>query len=121
MFERCYAALDPGGLLIFDVVDPQRLAGARSVKNWRDGDDWSVMVKTTENPDDRTLTRHIVSYRKVGELYRRDVEVHRQQLWPRRALAARLRQIGFRVRICSGYGEPRLKRHAVFLARKPLT
>lgn len=121
LLERCFAALEPGGLLIFDVLEPDQLTGARAVKNWRDGDDWSVMVKTTENPEDHTLTRHIVSYRKVGELYRRDVEVHHQQLWPRKVLAARLRQIGFRVRTCGGYGEPRLKRHAVFLARKPLT
>ena len=65
------------------------------------------------------MVRHIVSFRKVGRLYRRSEERH--ELWLYRAgdIAGALREAGFRVRILRGYGERRLPpAHAVAFARK---
>jgi hypothetical protein len=65
------------------------------------------------------LTRRITSFRKVGELYRRDHEVHRLRLFPPSELASELRDTGFRVRVLAGYGPQRfVPGHAGFLARK---
>jgi hypothetical protein len=66
------------------------------------------------------LTRRITSFRKVGDLYRRDEETHRLRLMRRSELAGQLRGIGFRVRILSSYGPLRFAHgHVGFLARKP--
>ena len=59
---------------------------------------------TEEDRQRQLLTRRITSFRQVGELYRRDQEVHRQRLLAGSELAAQLRSIGFRVRILRGYG-----------------
>jgi hypothetical protein len=66
------------------------------------------------------LIRHITSFRKVGDLYRRDEEVHRQRLFTRSEVATQLRSCGFRVRVLRGYG-PLCFPPGVFgfLARKP--
>ena len=74
----------------------------------------------TSEEDDRhrLLTRRITSFRRVGELFRRDHEVHRQRLIARSEVAGQLRSIGFRVRALQGYGELRFGRgHAGMIAR----
>jgi hypothetical protein len=64
--------------------------------------------------------RTITSFRKVGELYRRDDEVHDQRLYRASKIAGELRQTGFRVKTMRSYGDYDLPRaHAAFLARKP--
>lgn len=78
------------------------------------------MVEREENPDRGVLTRRISTFRKVGESYRRDDEVHRQRLYRAPEVAGKLRWAGFRVRTMRGYGEYRLPRaHVAFVARKP--
>jgi hypothetical protein len=65
------------------------------------------------------LTRQITSFRRVGELYRRSHEVHRQRLFRRAEVTAWLRDSGFKVRTLRGYGALRFARGQVgFLARK---
>ena len=63
------------------------------------------------------LTRSITSFRKVGDLYRRDHEVHRQRILTRAELASQLRSMGFRVRTIRGYGPKEFgPGHAGFIA-----
>jgi hypothetical protein len=79
-----------------------------------------VLVTAEEDRGRALLTRHITSFRKVGELYRRDHEVHRLRLFRWSELAGPLREVGFRVRRLAGYGEMRFAPGlAGFLARKP--
>jgi hypothetical protein len=79
-----------------------------------------VLVANEEDRRRRLLTRRITTFRRVGDLYRRDMEVHRQRLLHRSELAAQLRGLGFRVRILRGYGTLRFgKGHIGLLARKP--
>src|SRR5262249_4464567 len=120
LFRRIHDALVPGGLLLFDVAAPGRVPGPGPQRLWREGEDWAVLVEIEENKAKRLLTRRITSFRKVGALYRRDREVHRQRLFERAELTQQLRDAGFRVRTLAGYGSLRFARGLVgFLARKP--
>jgi SAM-dependent methyltransferase len=105
LFRRIFAALAPGGLLIFDVAGPGRVPGGGPRQIYREGDDWAVLVTAEEDRKRGLLMRHITSFRKVGELYRRDHEVHRLRLLTWSELAEPLREVGFRLRRLSGYGE----------------
>jgi SAM-dependent methyltransferase len=120
LFRRIYDALVPGGLLLFDVAGPGRLTGGGVQRHYREADDWAVLVAVEEDRQRRLLTREITSFRKVGQLYRRDHETHRLRLLPRSEVAQQLREVGFRVRLFWSYGPMRLLRGAAgFLARKP--
>ncbi len=119
-FRRVYQALRPGGVFVFDILEPHQLPGGKPRKAHRTGDDWAVVVDVEEDAARRQLTRRITTFRQVGKLYRRSEEVHRLQLYRGRDLAAALESMGFRVRVLRGYGEFRPGRHhAVLVARKP--
>src|SRR5262249_28210941 len=107
LFRRIYRALVPKGLFILDVAEPGRVSGPGPIRNHMEGSDWAVLVTNEEDEHRRILTRKITSFRRCGELYRRDQEVHRQRLIARSEVAAQLRSIGFRVRTLQGYGKLR--------------
>lgn len=120
LFRRVHNALVSGGLFIFDVAGPGRIPGAGTQRRWWEGEDWAVLVETEKDRRRSILTRRITSYRRIGTLYRRDEEVHRQRLYAPSELARQLRGCGFRVRTLRGYGKlgfpPGLYG---FLTRKP--
>jgi SAM-dependent methyltransferase len=120
LFRRIYAALAPGGLLVFDVAEPGRIPGSGPQRHFTAGEDWAVLLTAEENRQHRVLTRRITSFRKVGELYRRDHEVHRLRLYRGSDLAGQLRGSGFRVRMLRRYGPLRFAPgHVGFLAHRP--
>jgi SAM-dependent methyltransferase len=120
VFRRIATALRPGGLLLFDVAEPGRVPGPDPRRFFVEGPDWAVLASSQEDRRHAILTRQITSFRRVGELYRRDQEVHRQRLLTRANLAGQLRNIGFRVRVLRGYGQLRFgPGHVGFMARKP--
>jgi SAM-dependent methyltransferase len=104
LFRRIHAALCAGGLLIFDVAEPGRVPAAGH-RTFTEAPDWAVLVTAEEDAERRLLTRHITTFRRVGELYRRGHEVHRLRLLPRAEVAEQLHAAGFRVQTLSGYGE----------------
>lgn len=120
LFERIFNALVPGGLFLCDVAGPGRIPGAGLAKTHASGEDWAVLVASREDRRRQLLTREITSFRKVGELWRRDDELHRVRLYTRADVARHLRDAGFRVRTRRHYGKLALAPgvHA-FLARKP--
>ena len=77
-FQRVADALPLGGVFIFDVIG----LGEPSLANrtWRAGNDWAILVETTEDQNERSLIRDIQVFRSVGETYRRSHEVHRIRL-----------------------------------------
>src|SRR5205809_6732458 len=79
LFRRVYTSLKPGGVFIFDIAEPGRGKGPR--QKHKEGADWAVLVEVDEDARARRLTRRITSFRKVGELYRRNEEVHHLQLY----------------------------------------
>ncbi len=120
LFRRVHDALNPEGVFVFDLLGPGQIA-ARGGKTraFSEGDDWVVAVDKEEDPATEILSRRIISFRKVGDHYRRDDETHRQRLYEPARVAGELRRSGFRVRILRSYGShPLAKAHRVFVARK---
>lgn len=117
-FKRVHAALQPGGLFIFDVAEPDR--DRNRERTFWVGGDWATLVEFNNDPIKQQLTRHIVTFRKVGKHYRRHEELHTLQLYRGTELAEMLREIGFRVRLVRSYGNHRLLKSIVgIIARKP--
>jgi SAM-dependent methyltransferase len=119
-FRRIHEALRPGGFLLFDVSGPGRVPGRGPHQVHRVADDWAVVVTAEEDRARGVLRRHITSFRRVGEWYRRDDEVHRLRLFGKAEIVATLSSVGFRVRTLRGYGDLHFGRGQFgFLARKP--
>src|SRR5207249_1166197 len=95
--------LVPGGVFLFDVAEPGRIAEGRR-QQYRLEEDWAVLVDTEEDARQQLLTRRITTFRRVGKHYRRDHEVHRLRLLRGPEMAQELREIGFRVRLLRRYG-----------------
>lgn len=120
LFRRVYDALLPGGVFVFDVLQPGFVPTAEPLRRFRTGPDWAVLVEVTEDPKTQTLTRRITSFREVDGAYRRSEECHQQRLLRAADLTLDLRRIGFRVRRLRGYGELTFTRTGIgLLARKP--
>jgi SAM-dependent methyltransferase len=118
-FQRVYDALRPGGVMIFDIVEPGLAPDGTPQRRFLEGPDWAILLEVREDRNGGNLTRRISIFRRVGRLYRRSEELHRLHLFPRAELEAMLRQVGFQVRTLSGYGRLRFApAHAGFLARK---
>lgn len=116
-FRRVSSVLPAGGMLIFDVIElgEPSLAG----RSWSSGEDWAVLVETTENQSERTLVRNIETFRRIGGLYRRGREVHKVRLFDAQALCAELSSCGFATETAQSYGEQKLpsRRRAFFATR----
>jgi SAM-dependent methyltransferase len=118
LFRNAHCALQPGGLLIFDVAEPGR-ARAFGRRFWK-GPDWACLVEFSHDLRRNRLTHQITTFRKAGRDYRRAEETHVQQLYAGPQLVGDLRAIGFHVRTIRGYGEFRFqKRQVGVIAWKP--
>jgi SAM-dependent methyltransferase len=118
MCRGAFDALTPKGLLVCDAAEPGRCKGL--TQRFTEGEDWTCLVEYRQDVARQQLTRRIVSFRKVGDSYRRHEETHTQQLYPGRSIADMLRKIGFRVRLVRSFGEFRLAERVVgIVARKP--
>jgi SAM-dependent methyltransferase len=104
LFQRVYNALCPGGLFLFDIAEPGRVSGAGNYRNFTQTEDWVVLVEGQENKQQKQLTRWITTFRKIGELYRRNQEVHHLQLLEHTKIIAELNTIGFGVERLANYG-----------------
>jgi SAM-dependent methyltransferase len=114
-FSRVYEALSPGGVFIFDIVEPGLQTSLRHAM----GKDWAILVQVEEDSSKHILTRRITTFRRIGKLYRRDEETHCCRLYDRHELSGALRRLGFKVRLLRRYGLFRLYKNRVgFVARK---
>ena len=117
-FRRVYGALRPGGVFIFDIVEPGVGEGAPP-RRFLEGPDWAILLEVGEDRGRKMLTRRIVSFRSVGKLYRRSEETHRLHLYSRSELLEELSRAGFEARLLSGYGGFQFApAHVGFLTRK---
>jgi SAM-dependent methyltransferase len=71
VFGRVYGALRPGGVFVFDVLGPGQVPPGTTARGCRVGEDWAVFSEREEDAGRGTMERRIVSFRKVGEHYRR--------------------------------------------------
>lgn len=90
---RARESLVPGGILIFDVAQPQP-ATPRMEHTYWDGPGWEVTSETVENPSTSSLTRRIVSRTGPG-LKNEDVEIHELALYDHEAVFELLIECGF--------------------------
>jgi SAM-dependent methyltransferase len=120
IFERAYAALAPGGVLLFDVAQPGRGLPRAEHTVWA-GDGWRVSSETIEDSARRRLARRIVSHRAVGGAERRREELHELALYEHESVFAALRETGFVVRSLATYaGQYHFSAgHGGFLALRP--
>ncbi len=119
VFGRVHAALEPGGLFVFDLAGPGRVPGPGPQRSWAAGRDWAVLVEAEEDRGTQELTRSITTFRRECELYRRGEEIHRLRLHRPAEVVRLLRGAGFRARVRRGYdGEPFAPGHRVYLARR---
>lgn len=120
LFRRVYDGLIPGGVLVFDVLGPGQVPPGTTAKGFSLGEDWAVLSEREEDAWRGTMERRIVSFRQVGEHYRRDEEVHRVRLYEASELSAELEHAGFQVKTMRSYGAlPLSEGHTAFVARKP--
>ncbi|HEX4991803.1 MAG TPA: methyltransferase domain-containing protein [Rubrobacteraceae bacterium] len=121
LFRRVYGALAPGGVFVFDALGPGQVPPGAAARGFRVGEDWAVLSEREEDPERGTMVRRIVSFRKVGEHYRRDEEVHRVRLYAPEELSGELLRVGFQARTMRAYGSyPLAGGHVAFFARKPV-
>jgi SAM-dependent methyltransferase len=100
VFERAYAALAPGGLLLFDVVEPGR-EQPEPRRRWTEGDGWLVCVEAWEA--ERLLQRRIVTFVRAPDgSWRRSDEHHTQHELERDEVLADLDAAGFDARVLDG-------------------
>jgi SAM-dependent methyltransferase len=121
LFDRAYAALRPGGLLVFDVVEPGR-ERREPRRAWYEGEDWVICVEAWEEPAEQLLRRRMATFRRDGRgAWWRSDELHTQRAFDRTEVLADLEAAGFEARILRGYGVAfRFRRgHAGFAAVKP--
>jgi len=121
LFGRVHGALAPGGVFVFDLLEPGQVPEGDVARGFRVGEDWAVLSEREEDAQRGMLTRRITSFRKVGEHYRRDDEAHRVRLYGSSEIVRELRRVGFRVRTLRAYGRyPLPAAHAAFVARKEM-
>jgi SAM-dependent methyltransferase len=120
LFRRVYRSLQPGGLFLFDGAEPGRV-GKHRRRYGVEGTDWACLVDVDEDAKTGIVTRRITSFRRVGQLYSREHEVHRLRLFDRQRLMTELRKLGFRVSTLRGYGDLKFPRGYVGIsAAKPI-
>ncbi|NEP18533.1 MAG: class I SAM-dependent methyltransferase [Leptolyngbya sp. SIO4C1] len=116
--QNVYAALKPGGCLIFDLLEPSPDQVDQVIKGFTEGEGWLVLYEKSEDRS-QLLTRRIITFRQVGEAYRRSDETHRQQLYHSAEVESWLSQAGFEVNSSNSYGTFQLpSAHRAFVARK---
>ena len=115
--QRVFEALIPGGVLIFDIAEPGRCSDLKQA--FKEGADWACLLELLHDESQQQLARRIVTFRKVGDSYRRHEETHRQQLYERAAAAEILRNVGFQCEMVSSYGASAFPAGVIgFVARK---
>lgn len=121
VFRRVHDALAPGGVFVFDLLGPGQVPPGTTTRSFRVGEDWAVLSEREEDAERSMLVRRIFSFRKVGEHYRRDDEVHRVRLYEPGEVSDELRRAGFEARTMRAYGDyPLAEGHTAFVARRPV-
>jgi len=118
LFDRIFDALQPSGLLIFDILCARQGGKRIRTRSFVEGNGWLVAVDKSDSSGQ--VLRRITSFRKVGGVYRKSIEVHRARRYDLSRLCSCLRDIGFKVSTFRGYGtRPFGNGRAVVLGKKP--
>ncbi len=119
LFERVYHSLQPGGIFLFDVIEPGITDGVPPVR-LLENEQWDMLLNFSEDKEAATLRREITLFRKEGELYRKSKEVHRLNLYRREKVQQLLEKAGFNVAVTGHFAGQALRRHNPgFIAERP--
>ncbi len=121
LFQRVWDTLHPGGIFLFDTAEPGLLGAEPSSQRIIEADEWTMFLDYTEDRQQRTLTRNIHLFRRVGDLYRKSKEVHKLCLYPHAEVVGWLEQVGFSVKVLRHYrpSKPFRNKLVGYLASKP--
>lgn len=120
LFTRIYRALVPGGIFVFDIVEPGLLGPEPVQKRVVEHDEWTMFLDYSEDRTAHTLERKIFLFRKTGDCYRKSTEIHTLQLYKRESLQLLLEEIGFSVTLNDNYNGLFFREHGIgFTAVKP--
>lgn len=108
LFRKVFASLKPGGLFIFDMVEPGTVDDRKHIM---EHEDWTLFSHRREDQIRNTLTREITLFRKIGESYRKSKEIHKARLYPHKQVIALLEDVGFEVSLFKQYDELKLDEH----------
>lgn len=118
LFARIFAALEPGGVFVFDVTEVG--LEQHGERTFAEGDGWACLVRFEHEAASQRLHRHITSFRRVDDLYRRSEEQHTVQLFEAASVMDDLRYVGFEVERVDHFGAaPLLPHRAGFIAKRP--
>lgn len=109
--RRVAAALEPGGLFLFDSRRDYAPSGTRGAF----GPDWAVLARGERRG--KRLVRRIICFRKTGGRWRRSDEAHPVTIYGSAELLRLLRGAGFSARVARGYDQA-LPDQLVLVARK---
>ena len=122
-FERVRLFLEPGGLFVFDVHTPEHLAGLDGGIFLDETEDAYCVWRTDYHPRRQICTYGMDIFRREGEAWHRETEMHEERAYSVEELTNYLQQAGF-VEIRQ-YGNLKLRRpeageeRIFFTARKP--
>jgi SAM-dependent methyltransferase len=117
LFRRVHAALEPGGVFIFDFIASaaQRTYPIKTTG----GPGWDLVSRATFDRSRSVLTRDIIVVRRAGRVRRASRETHRVRVYRRGDVREALARAGFRVRMSRAYGRHRvLPGDVVVVARR---
>jgi SAM-dependent methyltransferase len=109
-------AVRPGGVLAIDLMT-ERFCEARDIRevHARVEDDWAIVTRFSR-PAPRRLDRTITVFRRVGDLWRRTDEHHRNLTFEADAALRILRERGIDAQSRAGFGAETLPEGLVALA-----
>ena len=102
VWRRVYKALAPGGVLLFDMALVGRIPAGR-LRTYAETEDWACLYEGIEHAEKKALERHITTFVREGDAFRRAKELHRLKLYERAELVEPLENIGFQVRALKRY------------------
>ena len=106
-FERVHLFMMPGGVFIFDVNSPVKLASLDGQVFLDETEDTYCVWRTEYSPRRRICTYFVDLFRSEGGLWRRSEELHEQFAYTPDELVSLLNEAGFRdVRL---YGDRRMR------------
>lgn len=121
-FRSVAAALNPGGLFVFDVNTPLRLATIPQETTLYEGPGYVVVWRDLWDAARRWWQVNLTGFMEEGGVWHRFDEIHRERAFPLEDLSAWLQEAGFQVKgIFDSYSftpASNVTNRAYFAARK---
>ncbi len=98
VFRRVQAALEPGGLFLFDMNTPWALATFWDDSTYvTETPDLTVILESAFDMYRQRTTVKVTCFQREGELYRKSIEEHTEQGYPREHIATLLTDVGLQI------------------------